>query len=124
MTVELLEALATDLLEYKDLVCLCLIIEDGGLYDCALNIGSTYRDGLSVCYEEDLGELYISTLGIGKPLHKDFVASLYFKLLACNVYDCVHQTILLNVWAVSVCEAADLIGLIGHKMDRKDSNYY
>jgi hypothetical protein len=25
---------------------------------------------------------------------------------------------------VSVCEAADLIGLIGHKMDRKDSNYY
>ena len=124
MAVELLEALATDLLEHEDLVGLSVVIQDGGLDHCALNIGSSDLNGVSVSDEENLAELYISTLGIGEPLHKDFVASLYFKLLACNVYDCVHQTILLNVWAVSVCEAADLIGLIGHKMDRKDSNYY
>ena len=124
MAVELLEALAADLLEHDDLVGLRFVIEDCGLHDGTFHIGSSHLHGISVGDEENLGEIYISTLGIGEPLHKDFVASLYFKLLACNVYDCVHQTILLNVWAVSVCEAADLIGLIGHKMDRKDSNYY
>ena len=124
MTVELLEALAADLLEYKDLVCLGLIVQDGGLDYCALYIGSSYLHGLPVCDEEDLAELYISTFGIGEPLHKDFVTSFYLKLLACNVYDCVHQTILLNVWTVSVCALAALNLLIGHKMDRKDSKKY
>ena len=124
MTIEGLEALAADLLEDEDLVGLGIVIQNSGLDHRTIYVRSTDLDGLSVSDEEYLVELYISTLGIGKPLHKDFVASLYFKLLACNVYDCVHQTILLNVWAVSVCEAADLIGLIGHKMDRKDSNYY
>ena len=124
MAIELLEALAADLLEHEDLVGLGVVIQNGSLNNGSLYIRSSDLDGLSVGDEEYLVELYISTLGIGKPLHKDFVASLYFKLLACNVYDCVHQTILLNVWAVSVCEAADLIELIGHKMDRKVSNYY
>ncbi len=92
MTVELLETLTTDLLENEDLVGLGFVVQDSGLDNCALDIGSSDLDGLTVCDEEDLGELYISTFGIGEPLHKDFVASLYFKLLACNVYDCVHQT--------------------------------
>ncbi len=103
MTIELLEALAADLLENKNLVCLCLIIEYGSLYNCTVNIRSTDLDFLAVCDKKYFAELYVSTLGIGEPLHKDFVASLYFKLLACNFYDCVHQTIIFNVWAWSVC---------------------
>ena len=122
MTVELLEALAADLLEHEDLVGLRIVVQDGSLNNGSLYIRSSDFHSLSVCDEKHFAELYISTLGIGKPLHKDFVASLYFKLLACNVYDCVHQTIFLNVWAVSVCLRADLGGLIGHKTDRKYSN--
>ena len=63
----------------------------GGLDHGALHIGSSDLHGGIICDEKDLAELYISTLGIGEPLHKDLVASLYFKLLACNVYDCVHR---------------------------------
>ena len=122
MAIELLEALATDLLEYEDLVGLGVVFEDGGFHHCAFNIGSSDGDGLSVCDEEYLGELYISTFGVGEPLHKDFVASFYFKLLACNVYDCVHQTMFLNVWAWGGCPAAALVEPFGHKMDGKDSN--
>jgi len=103
MAVELLETLAADLLEDEDLVGLCFVIEYGSLYDGSLHIRSSDLDCLAVGYEQHLAELYVSTFGIGEPLHKDFVASLYFKLLACNFYDCVHQTILLNVWAWSVC---------------------
>ena len=90
MDIELLEALAADLLEYKHLVGLCIVIENGSLDNGSLYIRSSDLHGLSVSDEEHLVELYISTLGIGEPLHKDFVASLNFKLLACNVYDCVH----------------------------------
>ena len=90
MTVELLEALAANLLEYKNLVSLYIIFENSSLHDCALNIRSSDLNSLSVSDEKHLAELNISTLGIGEPLHKDFVASLYFELLACNVNDCVH----------------------------------
>ena len=103
MAIELLEALAADLLENEDLVCLCIVIEYGGLNYGTFYIRSSDLHGFTVCYEKHFAELYISTLGIGEPLHKDFVASLYFKLLACNFYDCVHQTIFFNVWAWSVC---------------------
>ena len=92
MTVQGLEALATDLLEYEHFVCLGVVIDDGGLDHCSIYIGSANLYGLSVCDEEDLGELYICTFGLGEPLHKDFITSFYLKLLACNVYDCVHQT--------------------------------
>ena len=91
MSVELLEALAADLLEDDHLVSLDFVVEDGGLDHGTLNIGSAHLHSRVVRDEEDLLELHISTLGIGEPLHKDFVASLNFKLLACNVYDCVHS---------------------------------
>ena len=123
MTVELLEALATDLLENEDLVGLCIVIEYGSLNNGTFYIRSSDLDSFSVCDEEHFAELYFSTFGIGKPLHKDLIASFHFKLLACNVYDCVHQTNSLKVWAVSVCAMAALNGLIGHKTDRKDNNY-
>ena len=91
MAVELLEALATDLLEDDDLVSLDLVIEDGGLYDCTFNIGSTNLHGLVVGNEENLVKLHISTFDFGKPLHKDFISSFYLELLACNEYDSVHN---------------------------------
>ena len=91
MTVELLEALAADLLEDQHLVGLGVILEDGGLDHGALHVRSTHLDLRAVSDEKDLGELHISTFGIGEPLHKDLVASFNLKLLACNVYDCVHK---------------------------------
>ena len=90
MAVQGLEALAADLLENKNLVSFHIIIEDGGLDHGTLYIGSAHLDSRVIRDKEDLLELHISTLGIGEPLHKDFVASLNFKLMACNVYDCEH----------------------------------
>ncbi len=90
MTVELLEALAADLLEYENLVSLCIVIENGSLDYCALHVRSSDLHVTLVGYEKHLLELHVSTFGIGKPLHKDFISSLNFELLACNVYDCVH----------------------------------
>ena len=92
MAIELLEALATDLLENENLVRLCIVIEYGSLHNGTFNIRSSDLHCFAVCDEEHFAELYFSTFGIGEPLHKDFVASFYFKLLACNVNDCVHQT--------------------------------
>ena len=91
MAVALLEALAADLLEDKHLVSLDIIFEDGGLDHGALHVRSTHLHLRAFSDEKDLGELHISTFGIGEPLHKDLVASFHFKLLACNVYDCVHK---------------------------------
>ena len=102
VAIEFLEALATDLLENDHLVSLYVIFENGGLYDCALYIGSTDLHCCIICNEEDLLELHISTFGIGKPLHKDFISSFYLELLACNVNDCVHNKLLLKVSTVSV----------------------
>lgn len=93
MTVQLLEALTAYFLEHEDLVGLRIVIQNGSLHNGSLYIRSSDLDGLTVGDEKHLVELNISTLGISEPLHKDFVASLYFKLLACNVNDCVHQTI-------------------------------
>ena len=44
MAIELLESLTTDLLEHEHLVSLCLVIENGGLNDCALYIRITELD--------------------------------------------------------------------------------
>ncbi len=123
MTIELLEALAADLLEYKHLIGFCIVIENGSLDNGSLYIRSSDLHGLTVGDEKHLVELYVSTLGIGKPLHKDFVASLNFELLACNVYDCVHQTNFLSVWTVSVCASWQLFTCsTAIKTDRKDSD--
>lgn len=102
MTIELLEALTAYLLEDKNLVGLGLIIEHCSLDYRSVHIGSTDLDIRVVRDEKDLPELHISTLGIGKPLHKDFISSLYLELLACNFYDCVHLKLHLKVSTASV----------------------
>ena len=90
MSVELLEALATDFLEYKNLVSFHIILEYCSFHYCTIYIRST---NLYICVNSDekyFLDLHISTLGNCEPLHKDFITSLYFKLLACNFNDCVH----------------------------------
>ena len=102
MSVALLEALAADLLEDEDLVSFSIVIEDGGLDHCAIYIGSTDLDTRVTRDEEDLVELNISTIRGREAVHEDFIASLYLELLACNVYDCVHNKLYQKVSTVSV----------------------
>lgn len=90
MSVEFLETLTADLLEYKHLVGLDIILEHSSLYNCTINIGSSNLDVGIICHEKDFGELHISTFGIGKPMHKDLISSFYLELLACNFNYCVH----------------------------------
>ena len=96
MTIALLEALAADLLEYKHLVCPCLVVNDCCLDNCAFYIGSSDLYVSLVVNEKNLVELNVSTFGLRKSLDKDFISSFYLELLACNVYDCVHKKTLLK----------------------------
>ena len=57
MAIELLESLTTDLLEHEHLVSLCLVIENSGLYDCALYIRITEVDLPFRVNEQHLVEL-------------------------------------------------------------------
>lgn len=96
MAVALLEALAADLLEDKNLVSLCIIINNSSLDYCTLYVRSSDLYGVILGYEKHLVELYGSTFLSGKTLNKDLGASFYLELLACNVYDCVHNKTLLK----------------------------
>ncbi len=101
MAVEGLEALAANLLEDDNLVCLDGIVEYGSLYDCSFNVWSPYLHVAVIVDEKHLLELHISTFGIGKPLHKDLTSGLYLELLACNFYDCVHLKLCFKVSTAS-----------------------
>lgn len=90
MSVEFLETLAADLLENDDLICFCVIFQDGSLYYCALNVRSADLHCAFSVNEKYFCKLHCFTFGLRKSLHKDLISSLYFKLLASNVYDCVH----------------------------------
>ena len=92
MTVQLLITFATSLLEYKHLVGLARVVENSCLHHCTLYVRGTdlYR---SVCiHEEKLVELNSSTFLSRKAVDKDFIASFYLELLACDVHNCVHYT--------------------------------
>ena len=65
-------------------------------------IGSTDLDTRVTRDEEDLVELNISTIRSREAVDEDFIASLYLELLACNVYDCVHNKLYQKVSTVSV----------------------
>ena len=90
MAVALLEALATDLLEDKNLVSLCIIINNSSLNHCTLYVRSSNLDVSVISDEEHLVELNSSTIRSRKAVYEDFITSFYFELLACNVNDCVH----------------------------------
>ena len=90
MAVALLEALAADLLEDKNLVSLCIIINNSSLNHCTLYVRSSNLDVSVISDEEHLVELYSSTIRSREAVYEDFITSFYFELLACNVNDCVH----------------------------------
>ena len=90
MAVELLEAFATDFLEHKDLLGLDVVTEDGGFDYSTLDIRGTDFDCSLAVDEEHLVELD-GLVGLrGQAVDEDLGTSFYFKLLAGNVYDCVH----------------------------------
>lgn len=90
MSVAFLETLATDLLEYEDLISPCIVCENGCLDGNALHIGSADLHLTLVVEKKDFVELHISTFCFREAVAEDFIASFYFKLLTCNIYDCVH----------------------------------
>ena len=90
VAVQFLEALAADLLENENLVSPCIVIEHCCLHNCTFEIRSSYPYVIVAADEKDLSELHGFTFGLRKPLNKEFITSLNFKLLACDVYNCVH----------------------------------
>jgi hypothetical protein len=102
MSVALLEALAADLLEDKDLVGLGIVIQNSGLDHRTFYVRSTDLDTRVTSDEEYLVELYISTIRSREAVYEDLIASLYLELLACNFNDCVHNKLYQKVSTVSV----------------------
>ena len=102
MSVASLESLVGDLLENDNLVSSAGIINNGSLYNGSLDVRSSDLYLTLIVNEEYFVELNGSTFGLRKSLDKDFSASLYFELLACDVYDCVHLIKLFKVSTVSV----------------------
>ena len=102
VSVALLESLVCNLLENKNLVSPASVIKYRRLNDCTLDVRSSDLHLALVVNEKHLVELNSSTFGLRKSLDKDLGASLYFELLACDVYDCVHLIKLFKVSTVSV----------------------
>ena len=108
MTVQRLEALATDLLENENLVCLYIVCDHGCLDNCAFNVGSTDFDLALSVYEEHFVKLYFSLLGLRKAGYENLVSGLNLELAACNVYNCVHKTKnFLKFWLQAVAPGSD-----------------
>ena len=85
-----LETFAADLLEYNDLLGPAIVTNNSGLDHCTLYIRSADLYLTLIVNEEYLVELHSSTFGRSKARYKDLDTSLYFHLLACDVYDSVH----------------------------------
>ena len=92
VTVQSLESLATDFLEYEHFLCFGVIVKDGSLHNCSLYIRSSNLYGAFCINEKNLVELYGFSVLCLEAVYEDIHSSLYFELLACNVYDCVHCT--------------------------------
>ena len=91
MSVTLLVTLATLLLENKNFLAFASVIK----YSCCnlstINVRCTDLNCSVLVDKEYLVELDSSTLLSREAVDEDFHTSLYFELLACNVYDCVHK---------------------------------
>jgi len=92
MAIQRLETLATNFLEYEHFLGFGVIVQDGGGYLCSLHVRSADLYFALIVHEEHLVELHgFSVLG-REAVDEDIHASFYFKLLACNVNNCVHCT--------------------------------
>ena len=124
MAIELLEALATDLLEYEHLVSLRLVIENGGLHDGTLNVRITELDLPFGVNQQDFVEFNGLILRCREAVHEDLVTGFNLELLACNVNNCVHKNkTYFKFQPEASAHCADLLEPPGHKMDCKDSNF-
>ena len=92
MAIERLVSFATDFLEYEYLLGLGVVIDDGSLDTGTLYIGGSDLDRTIFVDEQDLVESNSLSVLRLETIHEDLHASLNLKLLACNVYDCVHKT--------------------------------
>ena len=90
VTCQFLIAFAAFLLENEHLLSFTAVIEDSSLHNCSFDIRRTDFYISVGIDKEHFAELYCRAFFSGKAIHKNFHASLYLKLLACNVYNCVH----------------------------------
>jgi len=90
-TDELIEALATDLVEHLNLLAAYLNLRNFGYYFGTLYNRSTYGDGTVIVNEENLleGEL-VANLGICDVQYADLLIWLNSELLALNLNNCEH----------------------------------
>ena len=91
MAIALLEALATDFLEYEYLVSLYIVSEDGSLDNCTLHVRITELNLPVGVNQQNLVELDGGILCGRKAVAENLVASLDFELLSCNINNCLHK---------------------------------
>ena len=85
MTIELLVAFTTSLLEYQNLVSLYMI-QDGSLYAGSVHIGSTHFDRTVVIGQKHFAEIKRSTLLALKTVYEDLLPFLNLELTAVSGY--------------------------------------
>ena len=101
VSVFLLVAFTAFLLEYNHLFAF-QVFENGGFDQGAVYIRSAHTYFFLVIGKQNFIKSYRCSGFYLKPVYEDFFSLLNSKLLACNVYNCVHK-ILLSVSTVSGC---------------------
>lgn len=91
MTGQLLIAFTALLLEDQHFLGPAAVVEDSSLHNSTFHIRGTYLHIPVSVHEQHLVELDRSALLRSETVHENFLASLYLKLLACNIHDCVHK---------------------------------
>jgi len=91
VAIELLESFATDLLENKHLLSLDIVVKNGCLYNGSLDVRCSYGYRSFLVEKKHLVKLYGLVLLLREAVYEDLLSCLNLELLACNVYDCVHD---------------------------------
>ena len=91
MSGHLLITFTTLLLENKDFLSSASIIEDSSLDYGSVHIRSADLDRSVRIHEQDFVKNQRRALLLRKAVYKNLHASLNLKLLACNLYYCVHK---------------------------------
>ena len=97
VTVQSLESFTADFLKHEHFLCLGVVVDDGGLYNCSFYGGSANLNCTFIVNEKDFGELHGFSVLCLEAVYEDVLSSFNLELLACNVNDCVHCKNLLKV---------------------------
>ena len=95
VTVLLGHTFAEDLVENDNLVSFAML-HNGSFNSSAIYIGRADLDRTLVVYQEDLVKIYGSVDISCETVYINLAPLLYFELLSCNVYNCVHKLIIKN----------------------------